>query len=93
MIADAEAARDDPDAPLVSVPLKVSEDAGVSLTLTLSAETFIRLERAARANNLSLGEVIDRALDALEAASAPAAQDEAPAGPPSRRRRRSAKAS
>lgn len=92
LIAEAEAARDDPDAPLVSVPLQVAEDAGVSLTLRLPVETFIRLERAAEASNLSLSDVISRALDSLEAASS--AAGEAPqATPPSRRTRKSAKAS
>ena len=92
LIADAEAARDDPGAPLVSVPLKVAEDAGVSLTLRLPVETFIRLERAARANDLSIGEVITRALDAF-AAAAPPAEKAPEATPPPRPRRKSAKAS
>ncbi len=92
LIADVEAARDDPDAPLVSVPLEVAEDAGVSLTVKLSFETFIRLDRAAKANDLPLGEVITRALDAFEATDAP--PEEVPeASPPPQRRRKSAKAS
>ncbi|MCY3647570.1 MAG: hypothetical protein OXH07_11420 [Chloroflexi bacterium] len=93
LIADAEAARDDPDAPLVSVPLKIAEDAGVSLTLRLPLETFVRLERAARANDLSLGEAVAQALDALEAAGGPPAEEAPEASPPPRRRRKSAKAS
>ncbi len=93
LIADAEAARDDSDAPLVSVPLKVAEDAGVSLTLSLPFETFIRLERAASAGNLTMCEVIVRALDALEGASAAPAEEAPEATPPPRRRRKSAKAS
>ena len=92
LIADVEAARDDPDAPLVSVPLEVAEDAGVSLTVKLSFETFIRLDRAAKANDLPLGEVITRALDAFEAAAAPP-EDVPEASPPPQRRRKSAKAS
>ena len=93
LIADVEAARDDPDAPLVSVPLKVAEDAGVSLTLRLPFETFIRLERAAEANDLSLADAISRALDAFETAGDPAAQDVSEAGPPPQPRGRSARAS
>ncbi len=90
LIADVEAARDDPDAPLVS--LEVAEDAGVSLTVKLSFETFIRLEKAAEANGLTMGEVIVQALEAFEAADAP--PEEVPeASPPPQRRRKSAKAS
>ena len=92
LIADVEAARDDSDAPLVAVPLVVAEDAGVSLTVKLSVETFIRLDRAAKANDLPLGEVITRALDAFEATDAP--PEEVPeASPPPQRRRKSARAS
>lgn len=95
LIADAEAARDDPDAPLVSVPLRVAEDAGVSLTLKLPIETFLRLERVAEANDLSLPDAIRQALDAYEAARAPE-QETPKAGPSPPRgstRRKSAKAS
>ena len=95
LIADAEAARDDPDAPLVSVPLKVAEDACVSLTLRLPVETFVRLERVAEANDLSLPDTIRRALDAFETSTASA--EEAPQASPAprsagSRRRKPAKA-
>lgn len=94
LIADAEAARDDPDAPLVSVPLEVAEDARVSLTLKLPLHTFVRLERVVEANDLSLSEAIGRALDAYEAAGA--AEEEtpkaSPSPPPGSTRRKSAKA-
>lgn len=95
LIADAEAARDDPDAPLVSVPLEVAEDARVSLTLKLPLETFVRLERAAEANDLSLPDAIRRALDAYEAAQAPAKETPtaSPSPPRGSTRRKSAKAS
>ncbi len=95
LIADAESARDDPDAPLVSVPLKVAEGAGVSLTLRLPLETFLHLERVAEANDLSLPDAIRHALDAYEAARAPAQETPkaSPSPPPGSTRRKSAKAS
>ena len=88
MIADAEAARDDPDAVLTSVPLQVAENQRAFLRVELPFETIGRLHTVAEANDLTMGEVITRALDAFEATDAPPE-----ASPPPQRRRKSARAS
>ena len=59
LVADAEAARDDPDSPLLPSSLRVAEDAGVILTVRLRAETMVNLERAAKAREGSISELLD----------------------------------
>ena len=59
LIADAEAARDDPDSPLLPSSLTVADDAGVVLTVHLRPETMINLERAAKAREGSISELLD----------------------------------
>ena len=90
LIADVEAARDDPDAVLTSVPIQVAKDPRAVLTVQLPFETIDRLRKAAEANDLSLGEAIGLALDALETADAPPAEDVPDATPQPKRSRRSA---
>ncbi len=90
LIADAEAVRDDPDSPLTLVPLQPAKDPRAVLTVQLPFETIDRLQKAAEANDLSLGEAIGLALDALETAEAPPAEDVPDATPQPKRSRRSA---
>ena len=96
LIAEVEALRDDPDAPLTMIPLQPAKNPRATLTVELPFETIDRLQKAAEANDLSLGEAIGLALDALETADAPPAEDVPEASPPPRRggsRRKSARAS
>ena len=65
LIADAEAARDDPDAAWEPVDLRVAKDAPAVLTLELPMQTLGRLQRAARDRECSLPELLDHALDVL----------------------------
>ena len=65
LIADAEAARDDPDAEWRPVDMRVEQDAPAVLTLTLPMGTLGRFQRAAEARECSLPELLDHALDAL----------------------------
>ncbi len=92
LIADAEAARDDPDAVLTSVPLQVAENQRAFLRVELPFETIGRLHTVAEASDLTMGEVIVQALEAFEAAKTPP-EDVPEASPPPQRRRKSAKAS
>ena len=69
LIADAEAARDDPDAEWHPVDMRVEQDAPAVLTLTLPMGTLGRFQRAAEARECSLPELLDHALDALGDAS------------------------
>ncbi len=69
LIADAEAARDDPDAEWRPVDLRVERDAPAVLTLTLPMGTLGRFQHAAEAREYSLPELLDGVLDALERAA------------------------
>ena len=72
LIADAEAARDDPDAEWHAVDMRVEKDAPAVLTLTLPMTTLGRLQKAAEARECSLPDLLDHALDALGEGSFPA---------------------
>ena len=86
LIAEFEALRDDPDdTPLTSVSLPVAENQRAFLRVELPFEAIGHLHELSEATGLSYGEVITRALDAFERAG------EAPASPPARRRKKSAK--
>lgn len=63
LIADAEAARDDPDVQMVPSRLRVEKDAPAILTLRLSFTAVSRLQRGAVANGLSPSELVERAID------------------------------
>ena len=69
LIADAEAARDDPDTEWHPVDMRVERDAPAVLTLTLPMGTLGRFQRAAEARECSLPELLNHALDALERAA------------------------
>jgi hypothetical protein len=92
LIAEVEALRDDPDAPLDMVPLQPAQDPRAVLSVELPFETIGRLQTLADAHGLSLGEVITRVLDSFEASTV-SEEEASEASPPPRRRRRSAKAS
>lgn len=72
LIADAEAARDDPDAEWRAVDMRVEKDAPAVLTLTLPMTTLGRWQKAAQARECSLPDLLDHALDALGEGSLPA---------------------
>ena len=90
LIAEMEALRDDPDSPLTLVPIQPAKNPRAFLRVELPFETIGRLQKAAEANDLSLGEVIGRALDVFETAGDPAAQDGSEASPPPQPSKRSA---
>ena len=90
LIAEFEALRDDPDAPLTLIPVEPAKNPRAFLRVELPFEAIGHLHKLSEATGLSYGEVITRALDAFERAGEPPAR-EAPASPPARRREKSAK--
>ena len=90
LIAEFEALRDDPDAPLTLIPVEPAKNPRAFLRVELPPKTISHLHKLSEATGLSYGEVITRALDAFERAGEAPAR-EAPASPPARRRKKSAK--
>ena len=91
LIAEFEALRDDPDdTPLTLIPVEPAKNPRAFLRVELPPKTISHLHELSEATGLSYGEVITRALDAFERAGEAPAR-EAPASPPARRRKKSAK--